>query len=430
MRGVAWRGAVYNPAMNADADNARADIVSVETVEEFARWTQARDGRRLLYRGLADTGWLVESAVYRRVKSSGESLDSYEEFKKHIVQLLDNARMRGHHRHEGRELSDLELLAKLQHYGAATCLIDFTYNPLVALWFACRELPDQNGKVVALDAAGVGALAFVTMDTRVGASIKQQQQFALVGPDELGTSMQDFLDFAVMRTWEPLPRENRVIAQQSIFVFGKANIEDHYYEEVHVPLSAKAGIRSTLHKKFGMTEESLFGDFAGFALANAHDKPFAECSADDHYDRAVDLFREGLYEKALHACDKAIAADQNHVEAHHLRGECNFHLGNFEESVDDLSLAIKIDPKHVDSIVLRGFIYECDLDVPSKAMADYTKIIQLASNRESNVNHHRLAIMHYCRGLLKAKLGDNRGAIADKEEATRIAPHLWNNSVQ
>ena len=32
---------------------------------------------------------------------------------------------------------DLEILGDLQHNGAATCLVDFSKNLLVSLWFAC-----------------------------------------------------------------------------------------------------------------------------------------------------------------------------------------------------------------------------------------------------------------------------------------------------
>ena len=48
---------------------------------------------------------------------------------------------------------DLSILAQLQHQGAATSLIDFSDNPLVALWFACKKNLNQdssNGKVFIL----------------------------------------------------------------------------------------------------------------------------------------------------------------------------------------------------------------------------------------------------------------------------------------
>ena len=47
--------------------------------------------------------------------------------------------MRGYDEKNGRKLSHLEMLAELQHYGAATCLMDFSYSAQIALWFACQQ---------------------------------------------------------------------------------------------------------------------------------------------------------------------------------------------------------------------------------------------------------------------------------------------------
>ena len=58
----------------------------------------------------------------------------------------------GHDQKNGQQLSDLEILAELQHFGAATCLIDFSRSALVALWFACQQSSRgaANGKVYAV----------------------------------------------------------------------------------------------------------------------------------------------------------------------------------------------------------------------------------------------------------------------------------------
>ena len=44
----------------------------------------------------------------------------------------------------------LTTLAKMQHYGLPTRLIDFTTNPLVALYFACQE-KNVDGEVIELN---------------------------------------------------------------------------------------------------------------------------------------------------------------------------------------------------------------------------------------------------------------------------------------
>ena len=123
---------------------------SIKSVEEFHAWTKLLKGGLLVYRGMADADWEVSASAYRRIESSSEAPPPPPVFQNYMKQLLGNAGLRGFRERQGRSYSDLELLAELQHNGAATCLIDFTTNALVALWFACGGNSKRDGKVVAL----------------------------------------------------------------------------------------------------------------------------------------------------------------------------------------------------------------------------------------------------------------------------------------
>lgn len=59
--------------------------------------------------------------------------------------LLDDARIRGFDHHDGMQLCDLELLALLQHNGAATHLLDLSRDVTTPLWFAASECPETTG---------------------------------------------------------------------------------------------------------------------------------------------------------------------------------------------------------------------------------------------------------------------------------------------
>lgn len=386
----------------------------VATVEDFVQWTKGLQGRSLLYRGLANVNWRVESAAYRRIEASEGAPENHRVFKNYTLQLLEKASNRGLRLHEGRMLSHLELLAQLQHFGAATCLIDFTYNPLAALWFACREQSKKDGskkdgKVVAMDSTRTGAAA-----PNMAESDKLQNEFQIVDYEKSKENIENFLDNKTLWQWEPLPRENRVIAQYSIFVFGKERIEDRF-EAVCIPASKKSNICAELHEKFGVTEENLFGDLAGFALANAHDKPYQEYSADDYYESAYRFFQKNQMEKAIRHCAKSIEADSQHVESHHLRGICNLRKKpiNWKQAAKDFSRAIELDHTHAESFLWRALVHRFYAEEPQKASADYAKTIELASSSEVKSEPWVLVSAYDSRGDLKAEQGEHHSAVED-----------------
>lgn len=266
----------------------------IQSVEAFVTWTKQLQGRFLLYRGLADAAWEVESSAYRRIRAS-EDLPQVPPvtFQNYIEWLLETSGLQGFRHRQDRELSDLELLAELQHYGAATCLIDFTSNALVALWFACEKEPGQAGKVVAL-------------------ATDESERFSIVSYHRLKTPIEEFLHKNILWTWEPSGMNNRIVAQQSVFVFGEGKIEKGEYNEIEIDADSKPEIMATLEASFGITARRLFNDFAGFALWNAASKPYTNFTAEDFFSLGVLSEQQGDHERATYFFDKTIERMEGH----------------------------------------------------------------------------------------------------------------------
>ena len=108
------------------------------------KWAiQFTDGQ-YLFRGVSNDTYKIEASAYRRLPK--EDRRDPVKLLKITKELIDNARSLGHDRNEGQPRSDLELLAHLQHYGAATCLMDFTRDVMVALWMACQQSTKERDK--------------------------------------------------------------------------------------------------------------------------------------------------------------------------------------------------------------------------------------------------------------------------------------------
>ncbi|MGR6978376.1 FRG domain-containing protein [Mycobacteroides abscessus] len=193
--------------------------------------------------------------------------------------LLNEARVRGFDHHEGARLSDLELLALLQHYGAATHLLDVSRDVMTALWFAARTDPDHIGVLTAFDESGTPTLtadeAAATLFDGLMDRLTYQERWQVSG-------------------WIPRNLTPRILAQRGLFVlsgyadqpWGSIAATSTYAWEndvetqkiqpsdarvffIAIPPELKrqvleAGVSGLL----GVDPTSLFPDMAGFAAAN------------------------------------------------------------------------------------------------------------------------------------------------------------------
>ena len=365
----------------------------IETVEQFIAWTEKMDGRMLLYRGLADADWRVESSALRRLRVSSEDPPPIA-FQNYTKQLLDNASLQGFRYQRDRELSDLELLAELQHYGAATCLIDFTENALIALWFACREKLSEDGKVVAM-------------------ATDDLDRFSDVDYENLKRPVLEFLHKGMLWKWVPSSLNNRIVAQQSVFVFGEGAIREELCEEMGINASSKQHIMRELEKSFGLNQQQIFNDLSGFALNNAHDRPYDDITAEDNFYWGVRFQKLGQLLTAIDYYGRAISLDPRSYTAYDNRGIAKNAIGDSKGAIADYDKGIELNPRSASTYYNRGNA-KGDIGDHRGAIADYDSAIRIDPLfAEAYVN----------RGNAKSRLGKHEAAIVDCDKALKINPH-------
>ena len=107
--------------------------------------------QRFAWRGMSSADYDVQSSLHRLLGHNTTESD----LRAAEIGILKEARDWGLGVGESTHVDDLGLLADLQHYGVPIRLIDFTSNPMTALWFACQTPHDntasRSGVVVALN---------------------------------------------------------------------------------------------------------------------------------------------------------------------------------------------------------------------------------------------------------------------------------------
>ena len=346
------------------------------------------------YRGQADSSWSLRSAATRRmIGEAGDEIQSELRFPQKYISyhrntLLEPARTQGFGIEEGRSISDLQLLAKLQHFGAATGLLDFTWDPLIALWFACGIAPDGSvdGKVYVVN----------TNDTI---------RFARISNDESEHEIDNMFIPASnshpLLYWEPMlngDAMSRILRQRSVFVIGRPLIPDNprIVADIEISRDDKAAILKDL-QILDVSHSTLFQDVYGFSQAEGVPSVRQIKEPKWYLIQGNRLFQDGDFSGAIRSYSDCINLDPEASDPYFLRGNALSAISEYGDAVQDYTSAIRHN---------NWFLMDLELSSPIK--------IELPNPL--------LHMVFFNRANARAELQDFEGALSDYSESIRLHP--------
>lgn len=284
--------------------------------------------------------------------------------------MISDVRDRKFHIKKDGDLSELEILAELQHFRAATFLIDFTYSAQVALWFACQQRfkDPHNSKELS--------------DGKVSVVFFNSDRIEEVKDDLLKQDISFFFERKTdgrtpLYLWEPAEVNRRISPQHSVFLFGADRIIKPNSERF-IKAEVKRTILDSIEGLSRTTETTLFPDFEGFIQERTQDRPYVP----EDYERiraaGYRAYQWGKYEQAISYFNEIIGLDPIDAEVYYWRGNSKFHLDQTEEAIDDINKAIDLNDNDPNYYALRGVTW-MDLNEYGKSKYDLEKAMTLAN---------------------------------------------------
>ncbi|TYO99742.1 FRG domain-containing protein [Geothermobacter ehrlichii] len=281
----------------------------------FKKWSSKN--KLFAWRGNVDARWPLHSSLYRRLYwTRGALPDERELYKKEGDILKDVHRWGLHVSTNVGRLSVLNQLAALQHYGAPTRMIDVTFNPWIAAWFAVEKKWDNGGEVYEDVDARLFAIDVTNRLINENDEFRKwEDNFKRPWPKPAAQNANDE-EKKIYRTWctkvfawKPPRFDSRIAAQNGGFIFGGVPMsqgpegpnqwpkDGAGYWRIHevrqatslsirphklnasrggvtqdavytfrIKSEAKESIRMQLEKNFGYKHSTIYPDFTGFSL--------------------------------------------------------------------------------------------------------------------------------------------------------------------
>ena len=251
-------------------------VIEISTWKAFKDIVAGDEFRSWAFRGQADAHWNLEPTLSRYLRCYGvhttvwskQELRIYGIFRRKAHQFLS---------HLPKENDAFEWLATMQHHGAPTRLLDFTWSPYVAAFFALERATKKSAIWAIYPPVLRYEQAFPNFEEVAGNTHDH------IGPWLAGNYEKYFVDnkFNFITQGEPYRMSRRHVAQSGTFVI-TSNISKSIESIVELNPNLKKGIvkfeldteqlrHETLRRLYNMniTNATLFPDLDGLARSMA-----------------------------------------------------------------------------------------------------------------------------------------------------------------
>lgn len=244
---------------------------------------------------------VIKSSLSVRLRDTSRGLGQNDAYiRSHYVNALEEMIYKAQNMFPTKytaEMSDLDILADLQHNGGSTCLVDFSKNILTSIWFSCNTDREYNGYLY----------CYNVMEDMI-----KNDALTNIRPEDEKMKIAELLAQTYKETnvcsdvetrfclWEPSKKNNRLFRQDSVFIFGieKFEVPKHSIKVIGIKAEWKLPILTALKAVYNISGSTVYNDYVGFANNTNKLRPYRKMG-DTAYTRGYMNMIKGNYSSAL-----------------------------------------------------------------------------------------------------------------------------------